>query len=99
MAMWAIGIIVTLSAAIIGFLIKFSLDGLKNSFEQLLKRIDKISDTLDSHNKDLITVLSRNDVQSQFIDSHTDDIEELKRKITEININCAANNHRKHAKE
>lgn len=89
-AMWAIGIIIAAGLAVIGYLIN-------NSFYQLIKRIDKISDTLDAHNKDLITVLNRNEVQSQFIDSHTDEIERIYEKIQKIELNCALNNHHKKA--
>jgi archaellum component FlaC len=101
-----VGTVIGVLLTAIGFLIKvvFSqfktgMVELKESFNQLLLRIDKISDTLDSHNRDLITVLNRNEIQSQFIDSHTEEIEELKNKIQKIEINCATNNHRKHAKE
>ena len=89
-AMWAVGIIIAAGLAVIGYLIN-------NSFYQLIKRIDKISDTLDAHNKDLITVLNRNEVQSQFIDSHTDEIERIYEKIQKIELNCALNNHHKKA--
>jgi predicted PurR-regulated permease PerM len=92
-AMWAMGMVLTLLIAIIGILLKFGFNQLRSSFDQLLNRIDKISETLDKHNNDLITVLSRNDIQSQFIDSHTEDIDNIKRDIAEINMNCAKNNH------
>ena len=98
-AMWVIGIALGALLSVIGFLVNLSLSQLKTAFDQLLKRIDKITDTLDAHNTDLIRVLSRNDIQSQFIDNHTEDIEELKREITKINLNCANNQHRKHTKE
>lgn len=65
------------------------------AFNKLMEKIDKITVTLESHNNDLIKILSRNEVQSQFIDGHTDDIEELKRQITNIQINCATKNHRR----
>lgn len=93
-AMWAIGIILGVMVMVIGGLVKVSFDQLKNSFNELLKRIDKISDTLDSHNTDLIKILSQNNVQSQFIDDHTDAIEQLKRDVTKIQITCATNNHK-----
>ena len=101
-----VGTVIGVLLTAIGFLIKvvFSqfkegIIQLKEGFNQLILRIDKISDTLDSHNRDLITVLNRNEIQSQFIDSHTEEIEELKNKIQKIEINCATNNHRKHARE
>jgi predicted PurR-regulated permease PerM len=98
-AMWAIGIILFAMLSIIGFLVNMSLTQLKAAFNQLLSRIDKISQTLDNHNTDLIKILSRNEVQSQFIDGHTEDIEYLKREISDMKLNCASNNHRKIAKQ
>jgi uncharacterized membrane protein YgaE (UPF0421/DUF939 family) len=91
-AMWIVGGILTVLLTVIGFMISIG-------FNLLLKRIDKITDTLDAHNTDLIKVLSRNDIQSQFIDEHTEEIDNLKREIIKINLNCANNNHRKHQKE
>jgi uncharacterized membrane protein YgaE (UPF0421/DUF939 family) len=91
-AMWIVGGILTVLLTVIGTMISIG-------FNLLLKRIDKITDTLDAHNTDLIRVLSRNDIQSTFIDNHTEEIESLKREITKINLNCANNQHRKHTKE
>ncbi len=96
--MWAIGIVLSILIAIIGVLLRFSVNQLKGAFDQLIKRIDKISDTLDKHNHDLITVLSRNDIQSQSIDSHTEEIEKLKRDVSDINMHCATKGHRKPTK-
>jgi hypothetical protein len=93
--MWAGGIIIGIFCAIIGFLVKFSLDQLKESFRQLLSRIDKITDTLDKHNSDLIKVLSFNDVTQRFVDDHTDEIERIKEDIKNIQITCASSNHKR----
>jgi peptidoglycan hydrolase CwlO-like protein len=109
-AMWAVGIVLALLLSVIGVLIKFSFNVLSTSFTELkegvgqlshdlLLKIDKITESLQSTNQEFIKILSRNDVQSQFIDGHTDEIERLKEKIAEIQINCALNKHKKIVKK
>jgi len=93
-AMWSIGIVLTILFSIIGFLLNL----VKSGFSQLLVRIDKISATLETHNEKLITILSRNEIQSEWLDSHENEIDELKREVNAIKLNCAANNHRKNLK-
>ena len=101
-AMWAVGIVLTLLLAVIGFLVKLSLDQLKTTFVDLKKgfndvliEVGRIRETLSEHNTDLIKVLSRNDTLSIYVDKNMEEIEELKREITKINLNCASNKHRK----
>jgi hypothetical protein len=109
-AMWAVGIVLALLLSVIGVLIKFSFNVLSTSFTELkegvgqlshdlLLKIDKITESLQSTNQEFIKILSRNDVQSQFIDGHTDEIERLKEKIAEMQINCALNKHKKVVKK
>jgi hypothetical protein len=104
-AMWAVGIVLALLISVIGVLVKFSFNVLSTSFTELkegvgqlshdlLLKIDKITESLQSTNQEFIKILSRNDVQSQFIDGHTDEIERLKEKIAEMQINCALNKHK-----
>ena len=107
-AMWAVGIVVGILLSVSGFLAKFALEQMKSSvvelrqsftemFNKLIDRVDKISTNLDTNNKDIITVLNRNEINSQFIDNHTDEIEEIKEKIQKLELNCALNNHHKKA--
>ena len=89
--MWVVGTLLSIIFGIVGV----SLNMVKGSFNQLLTRIDKISETLDIHNEKLIKVLTMYASQSQFIDAHTEEIDQIKRDILDMKINCATNGHKK----
>ena len=77
-AMWAGGFVLLALFGIIGFLVNYSLTQLKGSFDMLLQRIDKISDTLETHNDKLISILTKHEVTSQWLDNHEKEIDEIR---------------------
>lgn len=88
--------------SVIGWIFKLGIDN-------LLKKIDKITETLEIHNEKfisqnekLITILSRNEIISEWVDNHENRLDEQEKKIdkietsiNDIRVSCAANNHKK----
>ena len=73
--------------SIIGFLIVFG-------GTQLLKRIDKIADTLEVHNDKLISILTKHEVTSQWLDNHEKEIDDIKAKQTRLELKFASHKHK-----
>lgn len=90
-AMWAVGIVIAVLLGSLGFMVKFSLDQLKESFKTLIFRIDRITTTLEAHNDKLITILSKHEITTEWIDNHEQRLDDVEKNIHKIEIDIATN--------
>lgn len=63
-------------------------------FNLLLKRIDKIAETLEVHNDKLISILTKHEVTSNWLDAHEKEIDDLKHKTTKLENRLATHKHK-----
>ena len=85
---WLPLLFVTTLLSLIGYLLNANL-------KELYKKIDKITNTLEVHNDRLIRILQQNEATSDWLDGHEQRIDELQKKVHDIELNCASSHMKK----